>query len=177
MNKQEGPSSIEWRPIPEYEGLYEVSSDGQVRSLQRNTTMGKILAQQLNNSGYLRVNLTRDGRSKYRYVHHLAAYTFIGPRPKGMDVNHKNGLKTDNRAENLEYLSRRENMKHARQMGLHDNRGERHYLAKLTDEQAFQIRVAASCCGISAEEMSDSLDVSVKLIRQILTRKTWKHLE
>jgi len=105
--------SIEWRDIPGYEGFYQVSNAGQVRSLDRTVSRnngvplplkGKEL--QLGTSrGYLHVRLL--GRTCK--VHQLILRTFVGPRPDGMDVRHLNGDKRDNRLENLTYGTRSEN--------------------------------------------------------------------
>jgi hypothetical protein len=174
MNKQQGP--VEWRPVVGYEGLYEASSDGQVRSLARKTTTGKVLSPQINNSGYLRVSVTKN-TSKYLYIHHLVAAAFIGPRPNGMDVNHINGIKTDNRAENLEYVTRTENMRHARQHGLHDNRGEKAWNACLTTDQVRTIKRALELCGESPKVLAEAFGVSVNTIRHIQLGNTWRHVD
>lgn len=167
-------TDVEWRPAAGYEGLYCVSSEGQVRSVARATTSGKLMTPQLNNSGYLRVSITAKGVSRYLYVHHLVARTFIGIRPDGMDINHINGVKTDNRAANLEYVSRTENMRHARELGLHDNRGEKHYHAKLTESLVIDILLAHSYCGVGAAEIARSVGVSPRTVEDVLERKTWR---
>ena len=166
----------EWRDIPGYEGLYQASSMGEIRSLPRNTTGGRIMKPQINNSGYARVSITM-GKSKYLYVHHLMALAFIGSRPEGHDVNHINGDKLDNRAINLEYVTRTENMRHARRLGLQDNRGEKHYASKLDRETVIAIRKAHNLCGVSAEEMAVNLGVSPRTVKDALIGLTWRHVQ
>lgn len=177
MNKQkksESSRGIEvWRDIPEYPH-YQASSNGDVRSLPHATTKGRVLKQALNNSGYLRVAIGRNG---YQFVHRLVALAFVGKRPQGMDINHINGDKTDNSAKNLEYVSRRENMAHARHIGLHDNRGEKHYGSKLTESQVIDIRRAFELAGVDETEIAPSLGVSTRTIRDILENKTWRHVK
>ena len=100
------------RVIPGHE-MYGVSPDGAVWS--RHKGNWRQLAPSLNGKGYVKVKLTA-GRT--RKVHSIVAEVFIGPRPHGMDVNHRDGNKQNNAVENLEYCTRRENMQHARALGL-----------------------------------------------------------
>lgn len=171
MNEQK--PQIEWRPIPGYEGLYSASSDGFIRSEPRNTTSGKILKGQLNNSGYLRVSV----KSKYLYIHHLVAVAFIGVRPVRADVNHIDGNKLNNAADNLEYVSRAENMAHARRLGLHNNYGDGHYNAKLDSDTVWWIRFAHDTEGVDAESMAEVLGISKSTVVSVLQRKNWKGVE
>ena len=111
-----------WKPIViekdcvvyNYEGLYEVSSMGRVRSLDRVDSLGreakgKVLKLGINNKGYLFVGLCKNGKVKTFQVHRLVATMFI-PNPDNLPVvNHKNETKTDNRAENLEWCTNKYN--------------------------------------------------------------------
>ena len=91
----------EWRPIPGYEGLYEVSNDGQVRSLFR---YKKVLKPHLRN-GYHNFQLFKDKVGKYIGAHRLVAMAFI-PNPDGLPfVNHKDECRTNNSVENLEWCT------------------------------------------------------------------------
>lgn len=118
-----------WKPIFGYEGFYEISNCGRVRSLDREIIfkngnkrkyIGKILKQKYHN-GYAMVNLNKNKKCEVVYVHQLVAKHFIGDRPKGMVVNHKDGIKSNNNVFNLEYVSSTENNIHANQLGLHKN--------------------------------------------------------
>lgn len=95
-----------WKPVVGWEGLYEVSNIGNVRSKS-----GKVLKQQKVGRGYSGITLHehRAGRKKRRYVHQLVAEAFLGNPNHLHDINHKNEIKTDNRVENLEYCCRQYN--------------------------------------------------------------------
>lgn len=106
-------TTVEWRPVVGYEGMYEVSNQGQVKSLPRpyppdplgrktRINHGRVMVPHAGGR-YVTVKLTRDGAARTKYVHHLVAAAFVGPRPAGMDVCHNNGQHQDNRAENLRY--------------------------------------------------------------------------
>lgn len=120
----------EWRDIPGHEGSYQVSDQGRVRSLPRYVSFyrdgkesgfplaGRILRSWITNSGYLRV---KPGRvAPFVSIHRLVASAFIPNQDGKPTVNHKNGIKTDNRACNLEWATLSENMKHAHANGLVD---------------------------------------------------------
>lgn len=95
-----------WKPIEGYQGLYEVSNMGNVRSLKRTTTKGKILKQATDKDGYKKVSLSKNNIRKGAFVHRLVATTFIDKqRPEYIVVNHINEDKSDNRASNLEWCT------------------------------------------------------------------------
>ena len=105
-----------------YEGLYSVTKNGVVYSLPRKGRKLKIMKPIDNmKAGYLRVALTRDGHTKFCYIHRLVAEAYIpNPIDKPM-VNHIDGIKTNNREENLEWVSGQENRDHAFTLGLYPN--------------------------------------------------------
>ena len=111
----------EWRDIKGYEGLYQVSNTGLVRSLDRTVTYfrngkeikatfkGVILEQDISRYGYCLVKLSKNGHKKGYGVHCLMYKAFIGDIPKGMQVNHINEIKSDNRLENFNLMTPKEN--------------------------------------------------------------------
>lgn len=107
------------KDIPGYEGLYAATEDGDIVSLIVNSSRRKgVLKPYLNNSGYLRVNLYKDGKVKHEYVHRLVARVFVLNVNGGSVVNHIDADKNNNRPENLEWVEQRDNVLHARQNGL-----------------------------------------------------------
>jgi hypothetical protein len=107
-------SAVEWRPIPGWEGLYEASSDGQIRSLDRPNSRGRlrkgrVLSPGISPKGYTNYSLYRDAKRFPANGHVLIAATFLGPRPPGMQVAHADGVKTNNAVSNLRYATPVEN--------------------------------------------------------------------
>ena len=96
-----------WKPVKGYEGIYEVSNYGRVKSAR-----GKILKQYLNHQGYYKLGLTKGGKQKDLFVHRLVASAFI-PNTRNVEcVNHIDECKTNNNADNLEWVTHHENNCH-----------------------------------------------------------------
>lgn len=108
-----------WWPVVGFDG-YEVSELGSVRRSKpgRRTYAGRLMTPVKLKIGYLVVAPTLDGKNSHRYVHDLVTRAFLGEKPHGFDVNHIDGDKTNNSVANLEYVSHRENMRHAARNGL-----------------------------------------------------------
>ena len=111
-----------WKPVKGWEDWYEVSNMGRMKSLPKpiqmpygGVTMRKTrIMKQTPHNGYLTVGYGPKSDRATWYVHRVVAETFLGGEHPGMDVNHKNGNKHDNRLENLEWVTRQENVIHAR---------------------------------------------------------------
>lgn len=103
-----------YRDISGFAGLYKVSPDGNVYSCNKR----KLLTPLITIRGYARVGLYKDKKYHYNLIHRLVAMEFISNQEKKGEVNHKNGIKTDNRVENLEWVTRSENMIHGYKNGL-----------------------------------------------------------
>ena len=100
----------QWRAVPGWQGYYEVSDDGLVRSVKRPRALGAPLKPAIDKDGYGRVTLSAGmGRRQQVSVHRVVALAFIGPRPEGQVVRHLNGDNTDNRAANLAYGTVKDN--------------------------------------------------------------------
>lgn len=119
-----------WHPVPGYTGLYEVSDQGRVRSLDRIVTQrnrwggmttyplkGRVLRPGSTKTGRLQVNLSKNNNSWVVSVHALVALAFLGPCPDGREIDHVNGDCRDNRLANLEYVTHQENQRRAYAMG------------------------------------------------------------
>ena len=112
----------EWRQVVGYEGYYEVSSLGNLRSVDRYVKYpkggqmlrkGKPMRQNKNKYGYVDVRLGKLGVEKAHLIHRLVASTFLDNPESKPEVNHKNGIKSDNRLENIEWATKSENRLHA----------------------------------------------------------------
>lgn len=143
------------------------NEEGHVLAKQR-WGVYRIVGEGINNCGYKVFN-----NGVTFIVHHIIAHCWIGPRPKGMTINHKNGIKTDNRSINLEYCSHSQNIKHAYDIGLIP-KGERHPNATTKEKDVIKIRSLYPLKTMS--EISRITGVSKYIIHSIIHGKTWKHI-
>lgn len=132
----------------------------------------RILAEDQVKGGYLRVKM----RSRRWLVHRAVVTAFIGEIPPGLEVNHKNGDKTDNRIDNLEVLTPSENVKHSIAV-LKTKRapGEQNANAKLTDAGVLEIR-ERHADGESAEELAFAYGITRGHVWRLVTRQAWRHI-
>lgn len=125
------PLPEEWRPVVGFEGFYEVSNLGRVKRIKacNASPTERILKLDDDRSGYLTAALYRDGVKTRVKAHILIARAFVGGYRPGLQVNHLNGVKRDNRSENLEWVTGSENQRHAVRIGL-SPQGLTHFRAK-----------------------------------------------
>ena len=167
----------EWRDIPGYEGLYQVSNLGNVLSIRLKARNGiGILAPLVPPNGYQQVSLSGGNGKRQATIHRLVAAVFIGECPPGLVVNHHNGIKTDNRSVNLEYCTQKENNDHSRYYLGNNKRGEDNGTAKLTGNQVKEIRLRYASGMFSQPDLARQYGVDQASIWRIIHRRTWKHI-
>lgn len=164
-----------WKPLPH--NRYAVSSYGRVKRLTSgaSTSAGRLLRSHANKvTGRLQVGwYPVVGKRERSYVATLVAQAFIGPRPADHDINHKDGNCTNNHVENLEYVTRSENVKHAYAIGLiRPLQGTLQTNAKLTDEAVRFIRDSPE----SGVALAKRFGVKQSTISGARNRQSWKHL-
>lgn len=106
----------DWKEIKDFEGIYEVSNLGNVKRVKTQ----QILKLRKHSAGYFSVCLWKEGKDYYRFVHRLVASAFIENTDNKKEVNHKDGVKTKNTVDNLEWVTPKENQRHAVTIGLRD---------------------------------------------------------
>ncbi len=147
-----------WLPVRNYRGHYIVSNLGRLATVKdkqfilRKTPIGS--------HGYCVVTLSKNGIEKTYRFHRIIAATFLGESK--LQVNHKNGIKSDNRVENLEWVTGKQNMQHSVKIGLYKT-GESHHFAKLKDRQVRAIRKSRR----GTNYLADKYKVSKSLVRLI----------
>ena len=172
-----------WKPIVGYEGLYEVSNMGNVRSLTRvvdfrdragnmnqRVIKGRVMKPQKQRTGYLHVGLSKDGKVTLFRVHRLGAVAFID-NPEGLyEVNHIDEDKTNNRVDNLEWCDHKYNNNY----GSKPRRGERNPMAKLTSEDVDEIRYRRAS-GEMLKTIAADFGISINHVCNLAQGKRWGH--
>lgn len=152
-----------WKIVPGWD-LYEASTHGRVRSIRS----GKIMSQNKDKDGYLRLNLSINGRRKNWRVHLLIMLTFEGPMPSDKNqVAHWDGSQENNRFENLRYAVGVENCEDRARHG-RQHTGETHFSAKLSDEEAQRIFEDRKTSSLTISELSEKYGTSRATIKKII---------
>lgn len=174
-----------WKPVVGFEGLYEVSNLGRVKSVGRTvwakTKLGdplprfqpeRIIAQQPHRNGYLLVHLWKDGKRKADTVHNLVAAAFLGPRPAGMQAAHDDGNPRNCRVENLAYKTVLANIADKKRHGTHLV-GEQCRAAVLTETEVRETRRHPT---ERSDDLGDRFGVTRSAINGIRAGRTWRHV-
>lgn len=169
------PSKEEWRDIQDFEGCYQVSNLGRVRSLDRTiytkdgksqNWKGRLLKQRVSNSGYNQVGFKKQAKTYMRDVHRLVAIAFIPNLDSLREVNHMNGIKHDNSVSNLEWVSSTQNNNHALDLGLMPY-GEKCSWSKLSDVQVLEIYNLANKKELTHKQIAIRFNVSKGTVSKI----------
>ena len=161
-----------------YEEFYEVSDSGNVRSIvdRKNTYAGKILQPSLRKNGYLQFGLTKDGKTKWFKSARIVAKAWISNPKNKPTVNHKDGVKTNDRVSNLEWATVSENTQHAYDNGLAKTRkGEKCTSARLRELGVIVIRGLLNS-GTTGREIARRFGISEMMVSDIRLGKTWAEL-
>lgn len=175
-----------WRPVPDFDGLYEVSNLGQVRSVGRDVSNNRgglrwmpdlVLTPHINTKrgGYYSVTLSKDGRKKTVYIHLLVLLTFVGPRPSPeMEGCHGDGDTSNNTLDNLRWDTPVNN---AADRAVHgtQTKGEASSKAVLDAVQVRNIRLRAE--NETATDIAKSYGISRQQVMRIVRYEQWKHVD
>ena len=172
-----------WKVIEEFPEVL-ISNKGNVKSLSTLRNRKTHI-----NSGYELIVFENNTGRYSRLIHRLVAQSFI-PNPENKPcVNHLNGIKTDNRAANLEWVTYKENIEHAVKTGLIDYSKRKnprhkiypkdgdHKLTKSTKEEVIEMRKMYDTGDYVLRELSEKFEISISVVWKIVNRKTWKHID
>ncbi len=177
------PAQERWLPVPGYEGIYEVSDQGRVKSLARvikrnsgrDNPIPERILKPIMSRRYPAVSLYGPNGFASPTIHALVMRAFVGPMPEGMQVAHNNGDRNDNRLCNLRYATAIENNldKFAHGTVL---RGEQFIFAKMTEQSVLEIRRLYATGEFSQQSLANKFGTEQTNISQIVRRKTWAHI-
>ena len=167
-----------WKKIQGFEN-YEISSLGRIKVNLKfrkyRDYQSKILNPSLDKDGYLRTALTKEGKKYMKPIHRLVALNFITNTNKKPCVNHKNGIKTDNRIENLEWCTVKENNIHAIKIGLSGQLpGEKHHMSKLKEKEVLEI--INNKDNLCQWQLALVYNISQTQVSRIINKKRWNHI-
>jgi len=166
-----------WRNVVGYEGWYSVSNLGRIRRERNggNTHIGKILS--LQKQRYTNVPLTKNSITKTKTIHVLVAQAFLGERPKGFVINHKDGIRKNNSVYNLEYITQMENIKHAIRNNLNViPKGEQCGSSKLKENDIRNIRKIYQNNKYTQKELGIMFNIHEETVGTIVRKTSWKHI-
>lgn len=178
-----------WKDIFGFEGLYQVSNLGHVRSLTRTveqmnrggmcktTYPSKMLRPTTTPNGYKQVRLSKNNKQIHKNVHRLVAETFI-PNPNSLpQVNHIDSNKSNNMVSNLEWVNNSGNQKHAFKFGFQSAlKGEDAPWSKLTEKQVLEIREKYKSGTYTYQRLADEYHLSHQYVGNIINKRNWSHI-
>jgi len=163
-----------WKIVRDFPN-YMISNMGRIKRIKygRGTTIGKILTPCISNE-YLNIRISKNGKQYTKKIHRLVLENFnpVENMDK-LQCNHINGVKTDNRLENLEWTTQSGNMKHAYKTGLMDQKGEKNNASKIIKEDVIIIRKLANEGSLTQKEIARLFKVTQQTISDIKNKKSW----
>lgn len=169
-----------WKDIEGYDGLYQVSNLGRVRSWKKyrenKRTIPKILKQDINMWGYFYLVLSNKTNKTHKLVHRLVGGAFIPNPEKKPQINHIDGNRKNNNAKNIEWVTNKENSIHAHRLGLTDNRGGKNGQSKLTKNDIIDIRTMYALGIYTYRDIQEKYNISNGCVSMIINRKRWRHI-
>lgn len=177
-----GASNVdEWLPVIGFEGHYEVSSGGEVRSLigprgvLTSARSAPLVLKQQDRHGYRRIGLSKNGRRTHHFVHRLVLEAFAGPCLPSTEASHLNGVRSDNRAENLAWETKAKN---AERRAAHGNNphGENNPNSSITEPIAKSILLHLRCKALTTAMIARLHGTNKNVVQMISRGRTWRHL-
>lgn len=174
-----------WKDISTYEGIYQVSSMGHVKSLDRlakdrwgggRLIYGKMITIQCDMHGYRYVHLYKNSKGRNCKVHLLVAKAFIENINNLPFINHIDGDKSNNCINNLEWCTQSENEKHAHQIGLKNHKGENHPRNRFTNDDILEMRRLFDIEKLNQREIGRIMNINYKTVHKIVHRQRWAHI-
>lgn len=162
-----------WKTVTNYP-RYKISNLGRLKSYVYKKD-GKLMKPSLDGYGYLFVYLHENGKKKSRKIHQLVAQSFLGDCPVGLQINHKDGNKTNNIPNNLEYVTPKYNTNHGIYALKHYRFSQYHWKHKLTPEQVREIRHLYSTGKFTQEELAKKYNIHRGHLSKICNFKSWFH--
>lgn len=168
-----------WKPIKRYDGKYDISNFGRVRSFKTRNRKPKILKQYKEANGYMRLGVSHNAKRDHISVHREVGIYFIPNPDNKPNINHKDGNRENNHYSNIEWCTQSENIQHAYDTGLRpfDKKGEAHHNSKLTEKDVLSIKKDLKEGIKSQSDIAKDYPVDASVISNINTGKLWSHIK